>query len=343
MRPWLPWPLCRSAWWTEPVRAERLAVLRLGVAGILFLDLLTSYLPHVFDRYGADSLGAPEIFAWMTRAPRWSWSVFRGVEDPYIVLAGILVLTLAALLLLLGLFTRVSAVLAFVLSTSLTNVNPYVENAGEDVRGILLFYLMLCPCGAVWSLDRKLGRWKGLGEGPTWVYPWPLRLLFVQLMFIYFANGAYKLPGKDWHQGNSLYYVLGDLSLCRWSYALLPLPVGLTRLLTWSVLAWEISFPLWMMLPGLVQSAGRLARPLADLLAPVVTVARGFCVAALLFGVLFHLGIWVSMEIGMFAPMMLCFYLPLLPWERWTDRRPAPHEPDWPATPAEPATPAITR
>ena len=30
--PWLPWPLSAWRWWTEPVAAERLAALRIGLA-----------------------------------------------------------------------------------------------------------------------------------------------------------------------------------------------------------------------------------------------------------------------------------------------------------------------
>src|ERR1700686_3715834 len=36
--PWLPWPLSAWGWWTEPVRAERLALLRIGVALCLIAD-----------------------------------------------------------------------------------------------------------------------------------------------------------------------------------------------------------------------------------------------------------------------------------------------------------------
>jgi hypothetical protein len=46
---------------------------------------------------------------------------------------------------------------------------------------------------------------------------------------------------------------------------------------------------------------------------------RGTVVIALLFGVGFHIGIGVSMELGPFVPYMLCIYLPLLPAERLTD------------------------
>jgi hypothetical protein len=141
-------------------------------------------------------------------------------------------------------------------------------------------------------------------QGPVWVYPWPLRLLFVQMVLIYFCNGLYKLFGSDWWSGRALYYVLGDLTLTRWSYAAAPVPLGLTRLLTWTVLAWEVSFPLLL--------CWRPAR----------LVALGF-------GVLFHLTLAVSVELGCFSLYMLCLYLPLVPWERITAvrRGPVPTEP----------------
>ena len=62
-----------------------------------------------------------------------------------------------------------------------------------------------------------------------------------------------------------------------------------------AVLVWEAGFPLWVGLPWTRK-------------------------AALLFGVAFHLGIGLSMELGFFAPYALCFYLHLLPWERFTRR-----------------------
>ncbi len=66
--------------------------------------------------------------------------------------------------------------------------------------------------------------------------------------------------------------------------------------MTWTVLAWEISFPL------------------------LVVMSRWTRVAALLFGVAFHLGIGLTMELGFFAPYALCLYLPLAPWEWWLGR-----------------------
>jgi hypothetical protein len=292
LRPWLPWPLSRSRWWTEPVRAERLAALRIGLAATLLVDLLSSYAPHVHDFFG-ERLGTPALSSyWTDWATYWRWSLLRNVTDGRVVEAALWVFVAATACLLLGFATRICAAVTWVLSLSFANVNPFIDNAGDLVRGIALFYLMLTPCGAAWSLDRWIWR---RGGGPTFVYPWALRLLFVQMALIYCTNGMYKVLGADWRSGNSLYYVMGDLTLARWSYAQFPLPYPLTRLLTWSVLVWELSFPLlvWW---------------------------RRTRVPALWCGVAFHIGIGTCLEVGGFVPYMLCLYLPLVPWERWVDR-----------------------
>jgi hypothetical protein len=155
----------------------------------------------------------------------------------------------------------------------------------------------------------------------VYVYPWALRLLVVQMAFIYFCNGVYKLFGEEWRSGNSLYYVLNDLTLARWSFVQFPVPVELTRLLSWGVLAWEVTFPFWMLLPWLAAGAFRAVGLWTRATVKVVRVLRLVRVAVLLFGVAFHVGIFVSMEIGNFGPYMICLYLPLVPWERWSARR----------------------
>jgi hypothetical protein len=92
----------------------------------------------------------------------------------------------------------------------------------------------------------------------------------------------------------------------------------LTRIVTTMVLIWEVMFPIFMMLPwwvaGIIR-AGGLLRSRGSLL--LIRFLRRFRAVMLLFGVAFHLGIFVSLELGGFGPYMICLYLPLLPWERW--------------------------
>lgn len=302
LRPCLPWPLSRWRWWTVPVPAERLAALRIGIAAVLLVDLLTTYWPYVGDLFGANSLGQPSLFAWRWWPKYWYWSVLRGVESPTALRLAMAVWTICTVGLLVGWHTRACAVLTWAVSTSFANLNPNVDNAGDTIRGIILFYLMLCPSGAAWSFDARRAR----RTRPALVHPWPLRLLFVQMVVIYFCNGVHKAKGIDWPAGDSLYYVLADLSLTRWSYAGVPVPYWMTKGLTWLVLGWEIGFPVLV-----------LWRPLRFI--------------ALAFGVLFHLGIWLSMELGNFAPYMLCLYLPLLP----LGERPPRARPTSPAPPSE--------
>jgi uncharacterized membrane protein YphA (DoxX/SURF4 family) len=296
LKPWLPWPLCRWSWWTRPVPAERLAALRIGLAAVLLWDLLVTYLPHVADFFAEDSLGGRGLFSYLVNFPkRWQWSVLANVEDPTVLRWVVLGWVAATVCLLVGLQTRLSAVVVWILSTSFANLNEYIDNAGDQIRGIALFYLVLTPCGAVWSVDHWLRRRRGGDAGPVLIYPWALRLLFVQMVLIYWLNGLYKLTGDDWLNGDSLYYVLSDVTLTRVSYSQFPMPYRLTQVLTWSVLVWEAGFPLWVALPWTRK-------------------------AALLFGVAFHLGIFLSMELGGFVPYMLTLYLPLVPWERWVGR-----------------------
>jgi hypothetical protein len=309
LKPWLPWPLGRWAWLTRPVRAERLAALRIGLSLVLLVDVLTTYLPHAHDFFGRDSLGSPGLFpvfphgkplpgtwhladwfGWWLDQTNCNWSVLQGVEDPGLIGAAMVVWALATAGLLVGAATRLNAVVVWLLSTSFASLNTNIDNGGDVVRGIVLFYLMLCPCGAAWSVDAWLWRRRHPNLGPVFVYPWALRLLFVQMIFIYWCNGVEKFAGVDWREGNSLYYVLSDLTLARWSYAQVQVPWGLTRGLSWIVLTWELLFPLFM-------------------------VWRWSRIVALWMGALFHLGIWVNLELGFFGPYMLCLYLPLIPWE----------------------------
>jgi hypothetical protein len=268
-----------------------LAALRIGLSATLMLDLVLTYLPNLNVFFGGNSLGDPSIFAFYTSAPYWRWSILKGIEYPAILQAAFWIWATAVFCLMIGLFTRTSAVISWVLSTSFAGLNSCIDNAGDEIRGIILFYLMISPCGAAWSLDRLRYRWHSGDSGRIFIHPWVLRLLFIQMTLIYFSNGMFKLMGGTWRSGTSLYYVLSDLTLSRWSYAEIPIPFGITKAVSWIVLAWEAGFPLWVALPW----TRRLA---------------------LCFGVAFHLGIGISMELGFFAPYALCMYLPLVPWER---------------------------
>jgi hypothetical protein len=296
LRPWFPWPLDRWSWWTEPVRAERLAALRIGVAVVLLVDILFYYHPYARDFFGAGSLGAPEVFSANPSFRDWPWSLLSSIESPLAWQAILIVWAMAALLLGLGIYPRIAAAAAWFIGGSVIYVNPYIFNSGDAVRNLLLFYLMLCPSAAVWS---PWGRDRS--AGPVYVQAWPLRLIYIQMCLTYCISGLSKL-NPDWLSGVAIYRVMGNVFWARWSSNDFGLPYPATVALTWFTVFWEITFPLFV--------SWRRTRT-----------------ATLVLGVLFHLGTGASMRIVLFPANMLCFYLPLLPWERWLEKAPVDEKP----------------
>src|ERR1051325_9449311 len=97
IEPWLPWPFSAWSWWTEPVRAERLAALRIGLALCLLVDIAVDLAPNCIAYFGKNELGGTALFGWRFDSPRPYWSLLRGFDDPvaiYLSLATFVACTL---------------------------------------------------------------------------------------------------------------------------------------------------------------------------------------------------------------------------------------------------------
>jgi hypothetical protein len=242
-------------------------------------------LPQAYDFFGRDSLGSPEVFAANSQSRR--WTVLGGIDDPVVLQCILIMWAASAFMLLLGGFPHLGAAAAWLLSISFIGLNGYLHNSGDNVRTTALFYLILSPCAAVWSV--RSNRVSDCSE--VYIPSWPIRLLALQLTIIYFVNGLYKLSGFEWRNGQIMHEILGNLSWTRFSYAQLPLSEFAMRLMTWSTLIFELAFPL-------------------------LFFARPTRIPALVVGACFHLGTAAFLRLGPFPFYMMCLYLPFLPWER---------------------------
>jgi hypothetical protein len=193
------------------------------------------------------------------------------------------------------------------------NRNPILRTGAEDVLMVGLFLLMFAPSGKALSLDRlreKRRKGEAVSEPPM-TPAWPVRLIQFQVCMIYFTTGLAKLvrnfsgevdPFTDgwweeffsgtWWDGTSLHYVLNNITLTRWSYAQLPVPFWLTAPATYLSVCWEVLFPFLVM-------------------------SRWTRKWALWFGVLFHLGIFLTIEIGWFSFYTLSLYGVWIPGRFW--------------------------
>src|ERR687898_1796427 len=202
---------------------------------------------------------------------------------------------LAALGMLVGYRTRLMTFVVWVVLLSIHVRNPLVNGSESLLLRMLLFWGMLLPLGAYWSVDRA----RSALPRPS---PRFLSLatfgLFMQIAFVYWFTSALK-SGPEWRTDyTALYYALSlDQLATPIGHMLLDFP-SLLQVLTFGTFVLEALGPLLLFCPFFT--------------GPVRTAA------ALAF-MSFHFGIWLTMEIGTFpwisAFCMVCFF-PTWFWDR---------------------------
>jgi Vitamin K-dependent gamma-carboxylase len=191
----------------------------------------------------------------------------------------------SAMLLTLGLFTRINSILVFVCLTSIQQRNLYILHGGDTFLRLAGFFLIFSPAGAALSLDRMIPVWRGKeSQNIRPRSPWAQRMIQLELSVMYLVSFLLKMKGAPWLQGTALFYVYHlDEFKC------LPLPPWffyptVLKLGCWSALALELSL-------GLLIWVKELRYPLLAL------------------GLLFHLWLEFSLNIPMFQWDILSAYL----------------------------------
>jgi hypothetical protein len=303
------------SFWHRPLRAERLALVRFALAFALFLEQLLCYWPHLAEFYGPEGVGYAGLHdAWTLSQWRWT-TFFFFTDDPRTVEVLFLLWMAATCLLLLGWHARLMSVLVWLLTMSFLERTPIIKNCGDDVLSAALFLLIFLPSGRAFSLDRwlqkrRLAR-RGVPLPADWENPtipaWGVRLLQIQLCVIYLTTGLAKLRGSinfdpprfggTWWEGTSVYYVLNDVTLNRMSWVELPLAWWFTYAITYVSVWFETLFPLLVLWPR----------------------TRKW---TLWFGVVFHIGIYLLIEVGWFSFYTLSLYGAWIPGEFWNRHKP---------------------
>jgi hypothetical protein len=148
------------------------------------------------------------------------WSIYFHLRDPRAIWAAHIGITLVMLLFTIGLWTRVTSVLAWAGSLC------YIHRCATQLFGmdtmstILLTYLMIGPSGAALSVDSWLRRRRDPSPPrPQVSANLAIRLMQVHFCFIYAASGLTKLQGATWWNGTALW-------LCLANYNFAPLDWG---------------------------------------------------------------------------------------------------------------------
>lgn len=277
----------RSAWdkfWFSLIDARQYAALRIAFGGLSLVYFL-GLLPYVETQFSA--AGWLGEFRQIAGQNGGSWSLFFLTKSQQTVLLayGIVELGMfSALMMTIGWHSRVSVCITWLVWVSLWNRNPLLLDGDDAMLKVMCFYLMLAPCGNAWSLDARFR------SKPLQVAVWPLRLVQFQIALLYFVSGWVKFHSQEWLDGTILQYVLIHPHYSRWDGWLVldkPIMISLLSGLAWFIRWWELLFPVLLL----------------------TTYTRKL---SLTIGILFHVGLLLTMNLRWFAVIMLALYLALI-------------------------------
>ncbi|HEX3436108.1 MAG TPA: HTTM domain-containing protein [Pseudacidobacterium sp.] len=201
-----------------------------------------------------------------------------------------------AVLLTVGLWTRLSSIAVFLCLASIQQRNLFIIHGGDAFLRVTGFFLMFAPAGAAFSLDRLIRIRRGKeGAEIAPKAPWAQRMIQFQLALLYFISFWWKMKGHAWLDGTALYYVAHLHEMQRF-------PI-----------------PRWIQNPVISKLGGWYTLALEFSLGTLIWFKR-FRYPLLLLGVLFHLGIEYAINAPMFEWDILAAYVLFIEpadLERW--------------------------
>lgn len=180
------------------------------------------------------------------------WTILHIRSDPPFVYTMFGLLFLFGGMMTVGLWTRFSSIMTWLLALQLYNYNTIYYTGGDTVMRVMLFIGMFIDWGQAYSVDAWRRRRKAILGGatqlpaPKRIAAWPVRMMMLQLACIYCATGLLK-SGPTWANGSALYYALNLDHFYRWPMHLVYAwahELYITRMMTWVVHWWEVLFPM---------------------------------------------------------------------------------------------------
>lgn len=233
-----------SAFLFTPATARPLAALRMGLAFVLLAQVVVLHTELV-DWFGRDGLfpgdlarafgpsfgpRTDDLLAWLSPLGLGEMDGIRVIGAVYVA---------ALVLLALGLFTPLAALLAWFLHWTLMNSAAPLVYGVDRYAHIFLFYLIWIPAGRVASLDARLFR---VAQAPTAGARLGLRILQIHMCISYFASGIEKSTGIDWWDGELLFRAFSLPDYRYVDMAWLAAVPALSQLACWATLAVETGY-----------------------------------------------------------------------------------------------------
>lgn len=153
-----------------------------------------------------------------------------------------------ALLFCVGVCTRLTSILAFLITISYSHRVPVANFGLDQILGLLCLYLAIGPSGAALSVDEWFRKRRALKSGLLPSTPrlescrMALRLIQIHICVIYFWAGFAKLKGESWWTGEALWQVLANQEYQTLDLTWMAWVPWLPYLIAHITVAWEVFF-----------------------------------------------------------------------------------------------------
>ncbi|MCE9629892.1 MAG: hypothetical protein K8S94_04120 [Planctomycetia bacterium] len=194
-----------TRFWFTPADARPLAIVRILTA-TLGLLLLWSYAGDLQAWFGPGGMIPRDVAAaWR---PRFGVSLFDLATTPASLQALFAATVVAFVALLVGVGSRIAAVVSAVLWASLLHRGPMLVGPADDCLAVLLWCLVVGPCGRDLSIDRWLAaRAGGAPPAPSAWARVSLGLLQVHASALTVAAVLAQLRGDVWWDGTAAWWL----------------------------------------------------------------------------------------------------------------------------------------
>ncbi len=239
-----------AAWhrfWFEPLDPLMLGCMRLLTGWLLFYNLLTwsLQLETFFGHQGVQPLDAVR----RVYESRFVFSFWFWLDDQYLWPVHIVCLVIAAMF-CIGAATRLTSVLAFLITISYSQRVPVANFGFDQILGMMCLYLAMAPSGAAVSVDTHIRKWRQRRKGAAMdTAParyasarMASRLIQLHLCAIYFWAGFSKLKGPTWWTGEAMWNVIANQEYQTLDLTWMAWMPWLPFLIAHITIAWETSF-----------------------------------------------------------------------------------------------------
>jgi predicted DCC family thiol-disulfide oxidoreductase YuxK len=234
------------------------------------------------------------------------FTILDWVTTPESVFALYLAFLVSLFCMMIGLWPRLMTIISVLLMYSFQERNMMILNGGDTLMRLMGFIMMISPGIDAFSVSRLRTQWLQWKKTRTFLPPptmpiWPWRMLLWQMIVLYATSTWHKVMGVMWINGTAVAATFHHPVFARWPMWFMNMLVPFTSIGDYLAVLWQSAWVLLLVPRAAIEKI--LPRSVRRI--PL----RRFLIVG---GILFHGGILVLLDAGIFSLAIYTAYFGLL-------------------------------